>query len=229
MFSIIDFHHPASPTQDVKMNPPPVQESGSLSTQGVFGMKEQGAQRVSKAGAGAGDASEHPLLVFPSSSETVPRIRGAGVTLGPVASHLQAHCSQTLIVVTQSGSSGYRFEKQRKKTSMECWGHRSCCTLTRLLTVSILAFVFKRPNLLRTLLKEQVTSFQIKDEPVCVCVTFILISGRLLWIQGAISRHATTHECGQPTPLTSIFCCLLPQKPTRTLPRPHPLLYLFID
>lgn len=168
-FPSLIFHHPASPTQDVKMNPPPVQESGSLSTQGVFGMKEQGAQRVSKAGVGAGDASEHPLLVFPSSSETVPRIREAGVTLGPVASHLQAHCSQTLIVVTQSGSSGYRFEKQRKKTSMECWGHRSCCTLTRLLTVSILAFVFKRPNLLRTLLKEQVTSFQIKDEPVCVC------------------------------------------------------------
>lgn len=62
-----------------------------------------------------------------------------------------------------------------------------------LITVLILAFLFKRPNLLRTPLNEHVKSFQIKGRSVRVM--FILISGRFFWIQGATRDHATTHKC----------------------------------
>lgn len=83
---------------------------------------------MSKVGPGGGGvgASEDPLLVFSASMETVPRAQRPG----GIWSHLQAHCSQRLTVVTHSQlrSSSYQFRK-RKKTSDECWGHLSSRTL----------------------------------------------------------------------------------------------------
>lgn len=93
----------------------------------------------------------------------------------------------------------------------------------RLTPVSILAFLCKRPNLLRTLLRERAKSFLIKDTAVCVRAC-VLISGRLSCGPGC-HRQCQHSQCCSPTP-----------SPSTLLPAPYeaeayapPLLYLFIE
>jgi hypothetical protein len=44
----MDFHHQDPPTREVKSEPILAQWAGNIFTQDVFGIKEWGAQRVSK-------------------------------------------------------------------------------------------------------------------------------------------------------------------------------------
>lgn len=158
------------PARDVKMNLP---QSSGLETSPpkmslewkAWGSPEWEQGRT--VGDRVGEASKHPLLLFSASMDTVPGIRGTNLV--PLVTHLQAHCSQMLTVITQSWSSGHPILKKKIWESGE-----STWYPTWLITLLILVFPFKRPNLLRTLLKEHVKSFQIKEKPVCVYVHFNL-------------------------------------------------------
>lgn len=122
----------------------------------------------------------------------------------PPVSPLQAHRYQMLTVLTQSQSSDY-WSSKREQGNLGWTLGKSVSSPIWLIIVLILAFLFKRPNLLRTLLNEHVKSFQIEDKPVRMYVHFNLWE-IILWsrVPSAIMPLLTS-VVSQPPPSKQYF------------------------
>lgn len=173
---------------------------------------------------GVGEALKYPLLLFSASVETVPRIQEAEMDHVPTSESFASSLLpdvDSLNPVTVQWLLVFKKRANLRRTlgepvSSPIW----------LIIILILAFLFKRPNLLRTLLNEHVKSFQIKDKPVCMYVHFNLWE-IILWsrVPSAIMPLLTS-VVSQPPPSNQYFATYFLRSWSKRTP--HPLLYLFI-
>lgn len=137
--------------RDVKMNPPRGSGLGTSPPQRLWNERPGNSERE-RGGTGVGRLPNTCYFCSLPWWEAVPRSREAGMSF--------AHSV---------------LKRERKRENLRWLFSESVILYPTWWTpILILAFLCKRPNLLRTLLNEHVKSFQSEDKPVCMYVHFDL-------------------------------------------------------